>query len=88
MWIKNLDKYCIFRGTKVGFQREKVPGVVNGFGGVLDLEDAAIRRKCGDGEIVTCSNAAHLSSFGLSVVESSTEKATNRETLAFLSRNK
>jgi hypothetical protein len=28
-------------------ERERLPAVVDGFGGVLDLEDAAIGRECG-----------------------------------------
>lgn len=37
------------------------PAVVDGLGGVLDLEDAAVGGEGGDGEIVACSYAAHCS---------------------------
>lgn len=35
------------------------PAVVDSLGGVLDLENAAIRREGGNRQIVTCAYAAH-----------------------------
>lgn len=48
-------------------EKGNTPAVINGFGGVFDLEDTAIWRESSDGEIVTSSYAAHLGFLLLSV---------------------
>lgn len=62
---KSDTKTLLFPRHFLGNQTKRergVPAVVDGFGSVFDLEDAAIGGECGDGKIVTSSYAAHLSS--------------------------
>lgn len=37
----------------------RVPAIIDGLGGVLDLENTSIGRECSDRQVVTCSYAAH-----------------------------